>query len=322
MSVTSISSAPVQGAYTDLSRLIGLRHAARDISLTAQRKALNALSGPNPTRFRGRGVDFEEVRQYQPGDDIRTIDWRVTARSGSPHTKLFREDRERPTLIAIDQRAGMFFGSQHCFKSVLAVHVAALIGWAGLSRGDRVGGLVFADQQHQEIRPARNRKAILRLLNIADEYNHALSVERATANGHSASNGSGSLLTALQELLRTIRPGSALFLISDLAGYNAECEKCLSLLTRHNDVTVLFIHDQLEEQLPPSGYYSFTDGQQRRQIFTGDQQLRDQYQQNFTRLVQGLQQSLSRLGIPMVRIATHDSPLLTLQHYFGLRRGR
>ncbi|HEY6130551.1 MAG TPA: DUF58 domain-containing protein, partial [Halioglobus sp.] len=148
-------NAPAHGAYVQLNELIALRFPAQQIKLGRRKRALNSLAGPIKSNFRGRGIDFEEVRSYQPGDDIRTIDWRVTARTGSAHTKLFREERERPVMVVIDQRGSMFFGSTHCFKSVLAAQLASLLAWSALHGGDRVGGLVFNDEGHQEIRPRR-----------------------------------------------------------------------------------------------------------------------------------------------------------------------
>ena len=120
-------NAPARGAYLELNELIALRFPAKQLKLGRKKRALSNLAGPNKTNFRGRGIDFEEVRRYQPGDDIRTIDWRVTARTGSAHTKLFREERERPVLVVVDQRSSMFFGSSHCFKSVLAGQLAACL---------------------------------------------------------------------------------------------------------------------------------------------------------------------------------------------------
>src|SRR5210317_1518756 len=119
-------SSPARGAYTQLDDLIAQRFPAQQLTLKRRNRALSALAGPNKTNFRGRGIDFEEVRNYQPGDDIRTIDWRVTARTGNAHTKLFREERERPVMVVTDQRSGMFFGSSHCCKSVLAAQLASL----------------------------------------------------------------------------------------------------------------------------------------------------------------------------------------------------
>ena len=135
-----------RGAYTDLPDLIRLRYAAREMADLTGDKTSNPLAGLLSSNFRGRGIDFAEVRVYQPGDDVRTIDWRVTARTQVAHTKVFQEEKERPVLILVDQSASMYFGSQVTFKSVLAARTAAIIAWAALERGDRVGGLVFSEQ--------------------------------------------------------------------------------------------------------------------------------------------------------------------------------
>lgn len=301
------------GAYSEIEDLISLRHAARDLKLSIQRRALSSLAGPNRANFRGRGIDFEEVRLYQPGDDIRSIDWRVTARSGKPHTKLFREERERPTLLLIDQRASMFFGSQCCFKSVLAARLSALLSWAALSNGDRVGGLVFNDQQHQEVRPKRSRNAVLQLLNQVHHYNHLLKKEQL------GEDKTLSLNDVASDLLRIAKPGSAIFFISDLNGFNEDTEKLFFHISRHNDMTVLFPYDELENKLPSKGYYNFSNGQRRFRLFTGDKQLRQRYEQRFSQHYQHLQDRLGRLGIALIPVATHDSPLSTLQRYFGRR---
>ena len=207
-------TSPARGAYAQLNDLISLRFPARQLSLARRNRALSVLAGPNKSNFRGRGIDFEEVRTYQPGDDIRTIDWRVTARTGSAHTKLFREERERPVLVVVDQRSGMFFGSSHCFKSVLAAQLASLLAWSALDAGDRVGGLVFNGTQHREVRPRRSRKTVLALLSQVAEYNDSLPLDTASAPQ--------SFADMLSNLRRIARPGSSLFLVSDFHGASQE----------------------------------------------------------------------------------------------------
>ena len=125
MSTLNTATALPQGAYCQLENLLGSRFIAGDLKLGKLRPARSLLAGSERTRYRGRGMDFEEVRLYQPGDDIRSIDWRVTARTQVPHTKLYREERERPIFVLVDQRSPMFFGSKRCFKSVLAAYLAA-----------------------------------------------------------------------------------------------------------------------------------------------------------------------------------------------------
>ncbi len=304
------------GAYSDLTQLIALRHLSANLKLTLQRRALSAMSGPNRTHFRGRGIDFDEVRLYQAGDDIRSIDWRVTARTGKTHTKLFREERERPTLLIVDQRTPMFFGSRSCFKSVLAAQLSALLAWAALNNGDRVGGLVFNEQQHQEIRPKRNRNSVLQLLSMVDQFNHQLNKEKL------ARGTTQNLSDITADLMRIAKPGSAVFFISDLSGFDEETEKLFYRISRHNDVSCFFTYDELESQLPTAGHYNFSDGNQRFRLFTGNQSLRQHYHQSFVDRLATLQEKLGRLGIAMIPAPTHKPPLELLQHYFGTTKKR
>lgn len=310
---------PLSGAYCDLEQLIGARFAAKDLHLQQRRRALSLLVGPNKTNFRGRGIDFEEVRAYHPGDDIRTIDWRVTARSGKAYTKLFQEERERPVLIVIDQRQPMFFGSQHCFKSVLACYLGSLIAWAGLNNNDRVGGLVFGNERHQEVRPRRNRQSALTLIHQMLAFNQQLT-------RHSGVNLSpaASLETSLVELRRIARPGSAIYIVSDFAGFShGDSQKHLHQLSRHCEITSLYTCDPLERTLPPPGQYTVSDGQQRTLIHTGSHRARQRYRDHFDEQLHLLHQQLGKLGIPLIEVGTDQAPLSRLLHFYGSStRGR
>ncbi len=305
-------SHPATGAYVALETLIGLRFPASQLQLTRRNRALSALAGPNKANFRGRGIDFEEVRSYQPGDDIRTIDWRVTARTGSAHTKVFREERERPVLVVVDQRGSQFFGSQHCFKSVLAAHLAGLLAWSALGNGDRVGGLVFNDSRHREVRPRRSRKTVLTILSQIEAFNHRLPI---------ANDDGNSLAGILDTLRRIARPGTSIYLVSDF--YGAEdpaVREHLFRLAQHSEITALACSDPLETALPPPGRYAITDGQQRSELLTGDRHLRQQYQQEQETRIAALGTDLQRLGIPLLHASTGESPFLLLQRYFGEQR--
>jgi uncharacterized protein (DUF58 family) len=153
------------GIRITLSELIEMRHRVREVQLFSTPSQRSPLIGLHHSKLRGRGVDFDQVRVYQAGDDVRTIDWRVTARTQEPHTKLFHEERERPIFIMVEQSCRLFFGSGLMFKSVLAAQAASLIGWAALGHNDRVGGLVFGDNEHYEIKPRRSKQSLLQLLN-------------------------------------------------------------------------------------------------------------------------------------------------------------
>jgi len=313
----------LSGAFIELEDLLGARFFARELELQQRRRALSLLAGPNKTNFRGRGIDFEEVRAYQPGDDIRTIDWRVTARTGKAYTKLFQEERERPLLIMTDQRQSMFFGSQHCFKSVTACYVSALLAWSGLNNGDRVGGLVFGNSGQREIRPRRSRQSALAFMHLLMKYNQSLS--QASSMQYSPAQH---LEQSLMELRRIAKPGSAIYIVSDFAGYlesgsgetTSAVAKHLYQLSRHCEITAIYTYDPLEQQLPPAGQYTVSDGQQRNIIHTGNADLRRRYQQHFADHLLQLQQQLGKLGVPLLEIGTDQAPLQRLMHYYGRRK--
>ena len=305
-------TSPPIGAYTELDELIRLRFGARDLKLGKQRKVFSQLIGPHQTRFRGRGIEFEEVRAYHPGDDIRSIDWRVTARSGKPHTKLFREERERPVMLLVDQSLSMFFGSRNCFKSVTAAHTAALLAWATLQNNDRVGGLVFNGTDHGEVRPKRSAKNVLQFLNSIDDFNHRLHRQLRPAEF--------GLDQALEELRRITRPGANIFIISDFQRLSNDGLKHLHLLSKHNDISAIRVFDPLEQDLPANGYYSVTNGEQRFALYTGDQKLRHRYHEIFEEKGDILVKLLGPMSIPLMSLSTLDSPLYYFRKLLGARR--
>ncbi len=300
---------PARGAYVALEDLIALRFPARQLRLGRRNRALSVLAGPNKSNFRGRGIDFEEVRSYQPGDDIRSIDWRVTARTGSAHTKLFREERERPVLVAVDQRSSMFFGSSHCFKSVLAAQLSSLLAWSALDAGDRVGGLVFNGASHQEIRPRRSRKTVLALLSQVAKYNRALPLAAPADTGFNE---------ILGNLRRIVRPGSSLFIVSDFRGAQDEqAREQLFQMAQHIEITAIACTDPLESELPRAGRYAVTDGRARSELDTADTGLRRSYSERARQRSELLSRDLLRLGIPMLRAQTDQAPFSLLQQFYG-----
>lgn len=304
-------SRPAQGAYTSLPQLIALRFPAARLQLTRRNRALSKLAGPNKSNFRGRGIDFEEVRNYQPGDDIRSIDWRVTARTGTAHTKLFREERERPVLVAVDQRTSMFFGSRYCFKSVLAAQLGALIAWSALQGNDRVGGLVFNDSGHQDVRPRRSRRTVLALLSLISEYNAQLPLDA----------GGNSFTQMLVNLRRVARPGSSVFIVSDFRGADSDgAGEQLFELAKHTEITALSCTDPLESALPRGGRYAVTDGRSRATLDTADTRLRRKFIERFESSRQQLSSQLLRLGIPLLEVSTDTPAYDVLSTYYGGRR--
>jgi len=241
------------GIITDLARLLSCRHWAQGLTLFSRQAAKNMLLGNVRSRFRGRGMEFEEVRRYQAGDDIRTIDWKVSARAQETYTKLFCEERERPCHILVDQRSHLFFGSTTQFKSVLAAELASAIAWATLKGGDRVGGQVIGDNDERDSRAKRSKQAVLRFIHDINELNHRL---LEPPQDHSTS----SLANSLEECRRITRPGTAIFIISDFHDFNQGAAKALSDLGKHTDVTLLQVSDAMEEELPVFGNVAISNG--------------------------------------------------------------
>jgi len=290
---------PGGGAYTDLKALTQLRYAAKEIDLVAMSKAINPLSGLLTSNFRGRGIDFAEVRIYQPGDDVRTIDWRVTARTQKPHTKLFQEEKERPVLLVVDQSSCMFFGSKVAFKSVIAAQCAALIAWTALEGGDRVGGLVFSDEDHREVRPRRSKHSVLRLLNEIDSYNHRLGKGVLP-------NDSNYFAEALRSVRRVIKHGGTIFIISDFQQFDDEAKLHLNQLARHNDIVGLHVSDKMERSLPVPNLYTITNGIDRTRINTADPGHRAGYQDYFKQRLEQIRAEFKKINAPFFELLTHE----------------
>lgn len=301
----------VKGAVIGLQDLLLQRYAARTLEYVSHKRSVAGISGLHMSKIRGRGIDFEEFRPYQPGDDIRTIDWRVTARIGKPFTKVFREERERPVLIAVDQSSSMFFGSHTAFKSVIAAQAAAIFCWLAIDNGDRVGGLVYADDEFALVRPKRSRRSALHLLNQIQLANADLA--QRTMSARPKNPEAGSLANALGRIRRITKPGSTLYIISDFSTINEAGYQYLYQMSLHNNVVCCFVHDALEEDLPLPGYYNITDGQEKGTLNTFSKKIRENYQSLFQQRLDTLQAELNKLNIPLLTLRT-DQPVVERIH--------
>lgn len=258
------------GTRIDLQALIALREEARQLDIAPRGQVLATRNGGHLSRFRGRGVEFDESRVYQPGDDPRNMDWRVTARSGQPHVKQFREERERPVWLLVDIGASMRFGTRVAFKSVIAAQAAALLAWAAADKGDRVGGLVFDETRHFERRPMARTVGLLPLLKVLSED---------PIQGDEG--GYGSIGAAGQHLAHMVRPGSLVFLLSDFAGLQLDDGAWLARLSCGNEVVLVHVFDPLEAEAPPAGLYPVIDGARRGVLNTADGALQTRWHRRF-----------------------------------------
>ena len=308
---------PLDGTSVDLPTLIALRQEAARLDIAPRGKVLATRSGGHLSRFRGRGMEFDESRVYQPGDDPRNMDWRVTARSARPHVKLFREERERPVWLLVDVGPGMRFGTRVAFKSVIATRAAALLAWAAADKGDRVGGLVFDQTRHYERRPAARTRGLLPLLNALAELSTPRPNEASRSDPkipHSAFRtphsdaGHPSLSAAAQHLVHLVRPGSLIFLLSDFAGLAPADGAWLARLGSGSELVLVHVYDALEAAAPPPGRYPVTDGTRRGLLDTAATALRQAWYRRFSEHVSLLEGLCRRYQAHLVSLRT-DQPV-------------
>jgi uncharacterized protein (DUF58 family) len=320
----------------DTQDLIGLRRRVEAVHLPASEPSRSVLAGSHRSRFRGRGMDYQESRHYQPGDDIRNMDWRITARVGRPHVKLYEEERERPVITLVDFSPSMFFGTRGGFKSVTAARLAAIIAWAAIARGDRIGAILFGDGSgpratlaegatgaHHELVPAGGRRAALRL--IRDLALAGRLPARTGASGGPQSPGpepGGALSSALARLRRVSRPGGLSFIISDFYSMDSETSRHLGLLRRHGEVVACQVSDALELAPPPPGRYGIGDGRHSGILDMGPALARERYADYFARHHAAVAALTSAHGIPLIRLSPEDDPVAQLAAGLGLRLGR
>jgi len=244
--VTSITTPEFASPITtQLDELIRLQALAAIVTSRKRRTAAKQL-GAAPSKHFGRGLDFAEVREYHAGDEVRMMDWNVTARTGRAHTKVFTEERERPVIFVVDQTASMHFGTRGMFKSAMAVRLAGLLAWCALAAGDRMGGLIAFDNTVQRIRPAGQRRGLLNLLQaMASSQMHERMGETLQTDSP--------LVLALQQV-RTMAPsGSRVVLISDFQSLDDPLEQHIQGLLRRVEFTPICVHDAIEVALPDQG---------------------------------------------------------------------
>ncbi|WPC07144.1 DUF58 domain-containing protein [Pseudomonas benzenivorans] len=302
------------GVRVNLAELIEMRHRVREVQLFSTPARRSPLIGLHHSKLRGRGVDFDQVRVYQAGDDVRSIDWRVTARTQEPHTKLFHEERERPTYILVEQSQRLFFGSGLVFKSVLAAQAASLIGWAALDNNDRIGGLVFGNHEQHEIKPRRSKQSLLQLLNRLAQANQALHSELAQRRDD--------LGLALRRAREVLRPGSLVALLCDERSLNDSAEQQLQLLARHIDLLLLPLSDPLDHALPAAGLLRFAERGAQLELDTHDAELRQAYRAQGEARQARWQRLAQKLGVPLLPLSTQSEMIEQLRSHLNLHPPR
>lgn len=307
------------GVYVTPEHLAGLRHRARGFSLLPRQPVRSLLAGGHGSKLRGRGLDFDEIRKYLPGDDPRSIDWRVTARTRSPHSRVYTEERERPVLLVVDQRLGMFFGTVQSMKSVVAAEAAALGAWRTVSVKDRVGGVVFNDTDVAVIRPQRTRTTVMRLLRTIADQNRALRANSTVKPNPAMLN------EAIRRTSQLATHDHLVVLITDADGADADTRRLLTTIARHNDVLVAFVFDPLEAELPAADGLVMSDGDRQMEVDTGSGSLRDEFRREFADRRATAKRFLLTREVPVLPLRTDadvtDQILRALGSRPGGRRG-
>lgn len=298
--LSSLRQHTATGAYVELSCLQQLRHVAKQCSIAKSNNSKALLGGAYKSRAVSRGMEFEEVRQYQPGDDIRSIDWRVTARTQVTHSKCYTEEKEKPIITAVDQRHSSFFGSHPCFKSVYACHLAALINWTSLLAGDRSGGIVLGSKNIEETRAMRSHKTVNRWLQQLCRANQQLA-------STSTSTAEPPLSELLKRIIHTTQTGTHIYIISDFYDVDPACEKWLFSIAKHHQLTLLWVVDQLETSLPESTHLTISNGQTHHPVIVSPETI-TAFHQQFTAKADYLTKLTQRLRIQLIRASVQTAP--------------
>ena len=298
------------GVVITLEELMRYEYYVQDIPLLPQHPVYTILAGRHASKLRGRGLDFEEVRIYVPGDDIRNIDWRVTARTGTTHSKVFNEEKERPTFVVTDQTSRMFFGSQQQVKSVVAAQVAALSAFYTVRRGDRVGGIVFNENRSNFIPSARNKSHVQYLLTCIASMNAQLPLRTHIRPDP------GVLNEILHKTATLLTHDYVVTVISDFSIANDDTFRHLQHISAHNDVMLVHIADPLEAVLPP-GSMVLTDGVKQVSWNNSSRGNGSKYTKDFEQMKTRLTERCRNYHIPVIFIDTATAVSSQLIHFLG-----
>lgn len=299
----------MDGVGVEVGDLMRLRAEAARLRLPDARRTAGPLPDLYHSLHRGRGLEFEEVRGYQPGDDFRTVDWRVTARTGWLHTKVFLEEREHALYLAVDAGPTMRFGTKVAFKWVAAARAAALLAWLAADNGDRVGGMAIGEDGFRDRRPEAGIAGLAPLFRLFAALPPLPPGERPTP-----------LAPALVRLGHLARHGAVIALFSDCAGWDPAAEAALAALAAANDVAVVLVHDPLEAALPESGRWVFAGADGELAVDAGDPALRAAHAAAFARRVDTVSAACRRAGVRFCTQSTAQPPAAALRD--GLLRRR
>jgi uncharacterized protein (DUF58 family) len=307
----TIEAGKPPGVYANLDDLIRIQFKARDFSFLPRQPVTSILSGRYASRLRGRGLNFEELRRYMPGDDIRTMDWKVTARTRSPHVRVYTEEKDRSVVLIVDQRINMFFGTRDKLKSVTAAEAAALGVWRALDVGDRAGAVVFNDTELVDIRPQRSQKTAMSILGTIVRMNHALHADTAVEANPAILN------QALESALQLISHDTLVVMISDFFGVDEQTERLTARMAEHNDVLALLVHDPIRLE-PAVQNLTVSDGSRQMEIDFADKRVREKISQDYGDEQERIVHFLRKLAAPLLMISNEGDVVDQVRRLLGV----
>ena len=299
------------GAYAELDSLIALQFKAGGFTLRHNQPVHSLLFGRRASHVRGRGLDFEELRSYVAGDDVRSIDWRVTARTQKPYVRVYSEERDRPTMLVVDQRINMFFGSRVSMKSVIAAEFAALAAWRVFHQGDRTGAFIFNDDATEEIRMRRSRATVLRILDRIAYQNHLLRADTPSQPKPSRLN------EVLASVARICRHDALILIASDFDGADQTTRDLLLHMSRSNDVICCLTYDPLAVKLPPAEQLIVSNGELQVELQLGQEKIRKSIIDASDKRIRSILSWQHELGIPVLPISTAEGVPQQVRHLLG-----
>ena len=306
---------PVPGVYASLADLARLEFRARGFTLLPRQPVHSLLAGQHGSRLRGRGLNFDELRAYVPGDDVRAIDWAATARMRTPYVRVYTEERDRPVVFVVDQRQSMFYGTRRAMKSYVAAEIVALGAWRAFGQGDRVGGWVFDDDHWTEQRPHRSRQSVLRLLTLVLERGHALAAGRAVRHA-------GRLNDVLEQVRRRSYHDHVILVVSDFDGADDDTRRALLLLREHNDVVAVPVIDPSKTTLPDHGRLVVSDGALQMELDLGNTHVRESVTSLGEQSLDRLRAWEREIRVPVLPVLTAEDPARQLRRLLGARQGK
>src|SRR5579859_5176974 len=309
--MAEIATSDVGTVYVTPAHLARMEYDARRLRATPHRPHHSILAGRHASRLRGRGLNFEEIRAYVPGDDLRHLDWKASSRVGHALVRSYTEERDRPALFVVDQRISMFYGTRRAMKSVVAAEVAALCAWMSFQAGDRAGAVVFDDSHIESIRAHRSRSRVLSVLGALAKSNQALHADSPVRVNP------GQLDAALRAALHLATHDYLVCIVSDFLGADEQTLQLIRELATHNDVIAALVFDPSAKSVPDRGKIVVTEGELQVELDFDRKTIREPVSALFDQRYQQTVDLVQRCGVPMLAIDTEQPTLQQVARMLG-----